>query len=70
MKFLNLSDLHIGETVNGFSILEEQRHVFVQIIGYIDIEKPDSVLIAGDVYDRAVPSAPNNIVIVETRWLN
>ncbi len=56
MKFLHLSDLHIGKTVNGFSMLEEQRHVFGQIIGYIDSEKPDAVLIAGDVYDRTVPS--------------
>lgn len=55
MKFLHLSDLHIGKTVNGFPMLEEQRHVFGQIIGYIDTVKPDAVLIAGDVYDRAVP---------------
>jgi exonuclease SbcD len=55
MKFIHLSDLHIGKTVNGFSMLEEQRHVFGQIIGYIDAEKPSAVLIAGDVYDRAVP---------------
>jgi exonuclease SbcD len=56
MKFLHLSDLHIGKSVNGFSMLEEQRHVFKQIIGYIETEKPDAVLIVGDVYDRAVPS--------------
>ncbi|MEG2188179.1 MAG: exonuclease subunit SbcD, partial [Clostridia bacterium] len=56
MKLLHLSDLHIGKTVNGFSMLEEQQHAFEQIIGYIDAEKPDAVLIAGDVYDRAVPS--------------
>ena len=56
MKFLHLSDLHIGKIVNSFSMLEEQRHAFGQIIGYIDSEKPDAVLIAGDVYDRAVPS--------------
>lgn len=56
MKFLHLSDLHIGKTVNGFSMMEEQRHAFKQIITYIDTEKPDAVLIAGDVYDRAVPS--------------
>ena len=55
MKFLHLSDLHIGKSVNGFSMLEEQRHVFGQIIGYIKSEKPDAVLIAGDIYDRAVP---------------
>lgn len=56
MRFLHLSDLHIGKTVNGFSMLEEQCNAFGQIIGYIDIEKPDAVLIAGDVYDRVVPS--------------
>lgn len=56
MRFLHLSDLHIGKTVNGFSMLEEQFNAFGQIIGYIDIEKPDAVLIAGDVYDRVVPS--------------
>lgn len=56
MKVLHLSDLHIGKSVNGFSMLGEQRHVFTQIIGYIDSENPDAVIIAGDVYDRAVPS--------------
>ena len=55
MKFLHLSDLHIGKTVNGYSMLPEQRHVFQQISGYVDSEKPAAVLIAGDVYDRAVP---------------
>ena len=56
MKFLHLSDLHIGKNVNGFSMIEEQKHVFEQIIGYIKTECPAAVLIAGDVYDRAVPS--------------
>jgi len=56
LKFLHLSDLHIGKTVNGFSMLHEQRHVFEQIIKYIDSECPKVVLIAGDVYDRAIPS--------------
>ncbi|MFP3153533.1 exonuclease SbcCD subunit D [Lachnospiraceae bacterium ZAX-1] len=55
MKFLHLSDLHIGKIVNGFSMIEEQRHVFRQIIGYIQSNHPDAVVIAGDVYDRAVP---------------
>lgn len=56
MKFLHLSDLHIGKIVNGFSMLEEQRHAFGQIVGYLDSKQPDAVLISGDVYDRAVPS--------------
>jgi len=56
MKFLHLSDLHIGKTVNGFSMHNEQRHVFDQILRYIQTKHPDAVVIAGDVYDRAVPS--------------
>ena len=55
MKFLHLSDLHIGKSVNGFSMLNEQRHVFRQITGYIRSQKPAAVIIAGDVYDRSVP---------------
>jgi exonuclease SbcD len=51
-----LSDLHIGKSINGFPMLEEQRHAFNQIIGYMESNKADAVIIAGDVYDRAVPS--------------
>ncbi len=57
MKFLHLADLHIGKNVNGFSMLDEQRHAFEQIIGYVKTERPAAVAIAGDVYDRAVPDA-------------
>lgn len=55
MKFLHLSDLHIGKSVNGFSMLEEQKNAFRQIVEYIQAERPKAVLIAGDIYDRAVP---------------
>ena len=55
MKFFHLSDLHIGKTVNRYSMLAEQRNVFDQVIGYIKTEKPDAVIIAGDIYDRAIP---------------
>ena len=55
MKFLHLSDLHIGKSVHGFSMAAEQKHAFEQIIGYIKAERPDAVVIAGDIYDRAVP---------------
>jgi exonuclease SbcD len=55
MKFLHLSDLHIGKSVNGFSMLGEQRNVFRQIIECVKRERPGAVLIAGDIYDRAVP---------------
>ena len=56
MKFFHISDLHIGKTVNGFLMIEEQKHAFEQIIEYIKTESPDAVLIAGDVYDKAIPS--------------
>jgi len=56
MKFFHLSDLHIGKVVNRFPMLAEQRHVFEQVIGYIKTERPAAVIIAGDVYDRAIPS--------------
>jgi exonuclease SbcD len=55
MKFLHLSDLHIGKIVNGFSMIAEQRHAFAQIMECVDTECPDAVVIAGDVYDRAIP---------------
>ena len=57
MKFVHLSDLHLGKRVGEFSMLEEQKHILAQIIGIIAEEKPDGVFIAGDIYDKALPSA-------------
>lgn len=57
MKFIHTSDLHIGKTVNGFSMLEEQRAVLKQITDYVRERQPDAVLLSGDLYDRAVPPA-------------
>lgn len=56
MKFLHLADLHLGKRVNGFSMLEDQAHILRQILTILDDEQPDGVLIAGDVYDKSVPS--------------
>jgi exonuclease SbcD len=56
MKFLHLADLHLGKRVNGFSMLEDQAHILRQILAILDHEQPDGVLIAGDVYDKSVPS--------------
>ena len=55
MRFIHLSDLHLGKNVNGFSMIEDQKYILTQIIGIIDQEKPDGILIAGDVYDRTTP---------------
>lgn len=57
MKFIHLSDLHIGKRVNEYSMLEDQEYILNQIINIIDEQKPDGVIIAGDVYDKSVPSA-------------
>ncbi len=57
MKLLHISDLHIGKRVNEFSMIEDQKYILLQILSIIDQEKPDAVLIAGDVYDKTVPSA-------------
>lgn len=55
MKFLHLADLHIGKRVNEFSMLEDQKYILKQILKIAEEEKPDGVLIAGDLYDRSVP---------------
>lgn len=57
MKLIHLSDLHIGKRVNEFSMLEDQKYILKVILNIIDDEKPDGILIAGDVYDKSVPSA-------------
>lgn len=57
MKLVHLSDLHLGKRVNEVSMLEDQMHILAQITGIIDEEQPHAVLIAGDIYDKSVPSA-------------
>lgn len=56
MKFIHISDLHIGKRVNEKSLIEEQEHILAQVCGIVKDQNPDAVLIAGDVYDKAVPS--------------
>lgn len=57
MKLFHLADLHLGKRVNGFSMVEDQRHILAQILDMARQERPQAVLIAGDVYDKSVPSA-------------
>lgn len=56
MKFIHLSDLHLGKRVNEFSMIEDQKYILIQTINIIDEEKPDAVIIAGDIYDKSIPS--------------
>lgn len=57
MKLMHLSDLHIGKRVHEVSMIEDQQYILNVIVRMIKEEKPDAVLIAGDVYDKSVPSA-------------
>lgn len=57
MRLMHLSDLHIGKRVNEFPMIKDQEYVFTEILGMIDSEHVDGVMIAGDVYDKSQPSA-------------
>lgn len=57
MKFAHIADLHIGKRVHDFSMLEDQRYILEEMLRIFDEEKVEGVLIAGDVYDKTVPSA-------------
>lgn len=57
MKFLHISDLHLGKRVSEFSMLEDQKYILNRILKIAENEKADGVIIAGDIYDRQVPSA-------------
>ncbi len=57
MKLIHLSDLHLGKRVNEFSMVEDQKYILNEILKIIDQESPDGILLAGDLYDRPVPSA-------------
>lgn len=56
MKFLHLGDLHIGKSLGEFSLIEDQRFILDQILDAAKKQSVDAVLIAGDVYDKSIPS--------------
>ena len=73
MKFIHLSDLHLGKRVNGYSMLEDQEYILNEIKAVITAEAPDAVLIAGDVYDKPVPPAEavrlfDDFLVQLSRW--
>ena len=57
MKLIHLSDLHFGKRVNDYSMIEDQQHIVSVIMQIIDAEQPDGMILAGDIYDKPVPSA-------------
>ena len=56
MKLLHLGDLHLGKSLGDFDLIEDQNYILNQILYLIDKESVDAVLIAGDVYDKSIPS--------------
>lgn len=56
LKLFHLSDLHLGKRLNEFSLTEDQEYILKEILTICDREKPDGVIVAGDIYDRSVPS--------------
>lgn len=55
MKFLHIGDIHIGKSIGGFDLIEDQIYILDQILDIAGQEKVDAVLVAGDVYDKSVP---------------
>ena len=66
MRFLHTADWHLGRVLHGVSLLEDQRHVLEQIIAIARDERPDFLLVAGDIYDRTVPPAEAVDLLGET----
>ena len=56
MKFIHLGDLHLGKSLGDFDLTGDQEYILEQILKIIDEKSVDAVLIAGDVYDKSVPS--------------
>lgn len=57
MKLIHLSDLHLGKRLKDYSLTDDQKYILDKVISAVKTERPDGVIIAGDVYDKAVPTA-------------
>lgn len=57
MRFFHLSDLHIGKQLHGYNLSEDQHYILQQVVEQAAISRPDAIVIAGDIYDKSVPSA-------------
>jgi Icc-related predicted phosphoesterase len=56
MKFIHLGDLHIGKSLSDFNLIEDQKYILEQILEVAEKQKVDAVLMAGDIYDKSIPS--------------
>ena len=55
MRFIHLSDLHIGRQLHQYNLKEDQEHILGEVVEYARMLRPDAIVIAGDVYDKSVP---------------
>ena len=56
MRFMHLSDLHLGKKLNEYSLAEDQRYILQQLVALAEKQQPDAILLAGDIYDKSIPS--------------
>lgn len=56
MRFFHLSDLHIGKQLHRYNLCRDQEHILAEVISYAEKLRPDAIVIAGDIYDKSVPS--------------
>lgn len=68
MKFIHTADWHLGKMVHGISMIEDQRFILQKLIGVLEKETPDALVIAGDLYDRSVPPASAVNLLNETLY--
>lgn len=68
MKFLHISDLHIGKRLHGFSLEEDQKYILDQIVDIAEENKVDALIVAGDVYDVGIPS--ESAMNIFDAWIN
>lgn len=68
MKIMHISDLHLGKVVNGFSMIDDQKHILKQVVEAVTINDIDILIIAGDIYDR--PIAPGEAIDIFNIFLN
>ena len=68
MKLFHLSDLHLGKRLMEASFLEDQAYILAQVLDRVDAERPDALILAGDIYDKAVPPAEAVTLLDDFIW--
>ena len=67
MKIIHTADWHLGKILNGKQLLEDQKYVLTQFVNQMKVEKPDVIVIAGDLYDTSYPSKETMGLLEDTR---